>query len=115
MTMSSKGRRMRLKLVHAVSSGIVVALVLGLFLAPSIWEMAGHPQPVPVVSLEEKGGRGVVEDLDIAPPPQTSPESGEVPAYPPTLGVGATVGTVLSIIVVVVVLFSFLLVRGMEE
>ena len=70
---------MQLKLVHAVSSGIVVALVLGLFLAPSIWEMSGHPQPGPVVSLEEKGGRGGVEDLDIAPQP-SSPESVEIPS-----------------------------------
>ncbi len=108
---------MQLKLVHAASSGIVVALVLSLLLAPSIWEMTDQSQLGPVVTLEEKGGRVGVEDFDAAPlpAPAPSPEGTEVPAYPPTLGVGATVGTALSIIVVVVVLFSFLLVRRVEE
>jgi len=104
---------MQLKLVHAVSSGIVVALVLGLFLAPSIWEMTGYQQPAPMVTLEEKGGRNAVEDLDVTPPPP-SPEPPEVEAYPSTSG-EATIGTVISIIVVVIVLFSFLLVRRIEE
>jgi|GEM_PF-4747955 len=113
--MSSRGRKMQLKLVHAASSGIVVALVLSLLLAPSIWEMTDHSQLEPVVTLEEKGGRVGVEDFDGAPPSAPSPEGTEVQAYPPTLGVGATVGTTLAIIVVVVVLFSFLLVRRMEE
>ena len=113
--MSSRGRKMQLKLVHAASSGIVVALVLSLLLAPSMWEMTGHSQFGPVVTLEEKGGRTGVEDFDVAPLPTPSPEGTEMPAYPPTLGVGATVGTALSIIVVVVVLFSFLLVRRVEE
>jgi hypothetical protein len=103
---------MQLKLVHAATSGIVIALVLSLVLVPSIWEMTSYPQTEPVLTLQEKGGRATGENLDGTPPPLPSDTFGE-PSPPPNIE--ATIITTASAVVVVLVLLSFLVVRRIEE
>jgi hypothetical protein len=104
---------MQFKLVHAATSGIVIALVLSLVLVPSIWEMTAYPQIEPVLTLEEKGGRVAGENLDGETPPSPSDTFGGEPSPPPKIE--ATIITAASAVVVVLVLLSFLVVRRIEE
>ena len=106
---------MQIKLLHAASSGIVIALVLSLILVPSIWEMAGQPQPVQA-GPEGKGGVLVaVESSDRIPETVSPQETFKETTRPPISFMTNIPTIIISILVVAAVLFSFVFVRRIEE
>jgi len=72
------------KLLHAILSGIIIAIVMGLVLIPSSWQAFS----------QEASGFGPPRELDVST---------------------TIIGTVASIAVIAITLFSFKLIRRVED
>jgi hypothetical protein len=55
---------MQIKLVHAISSGVIIALVLGLYLIPTAWQMMNR-EPIFGQSSISMGLVGIVVSVII--------------------------------------------------